>query len=75
MAASKSWTGHISKGTHGYGLNDSVTTKMSVTKCAGELQSMDNLLVCSGCDKTAAVGTVGHLQLQLEVGISPSSNG
>jgi len=49
--------------------------EMSVTKFARELQSMDNLLRCSGCDKMAAVGTVIHVPVQLKVGISPSSNG
>ena len=55
-------------------MNDSMRV-ISVTRCAWELQSMDNLLDCSGCDKTVALGTQGHLQLRLKVGISPSSNG
>ena len=69
-----SWNGLIHKDTHGYGMHDSEGV-IPVTKCARELPSMDNLLVCSGYDKTAAVGTVRHLQVQQKVGISLSSNG
>ena len=55
-------------------MNDSMRV-ISVTRCAWELQSMDNLLDCSGCDKTVALRTQGHLQLRLKVDISQSSNG